>query len=145
MQRLTDGFLAVRRPASLVGFHLLTVLVWTVDTLALVAAARAFDLVLAPLDAALVLAALGLSMAAPSGPGYVGIYHLVGVTVMVPMGFAKAEALASGQVSELTTIHRNTDAAGQLSRFPGVFRVGAGLSPRRSRRRASAGLSHATW
>ncbi|MCU0504386.1 MAG: substrate-binding domain-containing protein [Chloroflexi bacterium] len=27
---------------------------------------------------------------------------------------AKAEALASGQVSELTTIHRNTDAAGQL-------------------------------
>ncbi len=28
---------------------------------------------------------------------------------------AKAEALASGQVGELTTIHRNTDAAGQLS------------------------------
>ena len=28
---------------------------------------------------------------------------------------AKAEALASGQVSELTTIHRNTDAAGQLA------------------------------
>ncbi len=27
---------------------------------------------------------------------------------------AKAEALASGQVSQLTTIHRNTDAAGQL-------------------------------
>ena len=27
---------------------------------------------------------------------------------------AKAEALASGQVAELTTIHRNTDAAGQL-------------------------------
>jgi len=28
---------------------------------------------------------------------------------------AKAEALASGQVSDLTVIHRNTDAAGQLS------------------------------
>lgn len=28
---------------------------------------------------------------------------------------AKAEALASGEVSELVTIHRNTDAAGQLS------------------------------
>jgi ribose transport system substrate-binding protein len=28
---------------------------------------------------------------------------------------AKAEALASGQVTELNTIHRNTDAAGQLS------------------------------
>jgi ribose transport system substrate-binding protein len=28
---------------------------------------------------------------------------------------AKAEALVSGQVSELTVIHRNTDAAGQLS------------------------------
>ncbi len=28
---------------------------------------------------------------------------------------AKAEALSSGQVSQLTTIHRNTDAAGQLA------------------------------
>jgi ribose transport system substrate-binding protein len=37
---------------------------------------------------------------------------------------AKAEALASGQVSELTTIHRNTDAAGQLSDIRDLIAAG---------------------
>ena len=34
---------------------------------------------------------------------------------------AKAEALASGKVSELVTIHRNTDAAGQLQDIPALI------------------------
>ncbi len=37
---------------------------------------------------------------------------------------AKAEALASGQVAELTTIHRNTDAAGQLSDIRDLIAAG---------------------
>jgi ribose transport system substrate-binding protein len=37
---------------------------------------------------------------------------------------AKAEALASGQVSKLTTIHRNTDAAGQLSDIRDLIAAG---------------------
>jgi ribose transport system substrate-binding protein len=37
---------------------------------------------------------------------------------------AKAEALASGQVSELVTIHRNTDAAGQLSDIRDLIAAG---------------------
>ena len=37
---------------------------------------------------------------------------------------AKAEALASGQVSELITIHRNTDAAGQLSDIRDLIAAG---------------------
>jgi len=37
---------------------------------------------------------------------------------------AKAEALASGQVSELTTIHRNTDAQGQLSDIRDLIAAG---------------------
>ena len=37
---------------------------------------------------------------------------------------AKAEALASGQVSELTTIHRNTDAAGQLQDIRDLIAAG---------------------
>jgi ribose transport system substrate-binding protein len=37
---------------------------------------------------------------------------------------AKAEALASGQVSELTTIHRNTDSAGQLSDLRDLIAAG---------------------
>lgn len=37
---------------------------------------------------------------------------------------AKAEALASGEVSQLTTIHRNTDAAGQLSDIRDLIAAG---------------------
>ena len=37
---------------------------------------------------------------------------------------AKAEALASGQVTELTTIHRNTDAAGQLNDLRDLIAAG---------------------
>src|SRR5688572_21818776 len=37
---------------------------------------------------------------------------------------AKAEALASGKVSELTTIHRNTDAAGQLQDIRDLIAAG---------------------
>jgi ribose transport system substrate-binding protein len=37
---------------------------------------------------------------------------------------AKAEALASGQVSELTTIHRNTDANGQLQDIRDLIAAG---------------------
>src|SRR5918994_860890 len=37
---------------------------------------------------------------------------------------ASAEALASGQVSELVTIHRNTDAAGQLSDIRDLIAAG---------------------
>jgi ribose transport system substrate-binding protein len=37
---------------------------------------------------------------------------------------AKAEALASGQVADLTTIHRNTDAAGQLSDIRDLIAAG---------------------
>jgi glycosyltransferase 2 family protein len=40
------------------------------------------------------IAALGLSSAAPSTPGYVGIYQFVAVTVLAPFGFARDEALA---------------------------------------------------
>lgn len=62
------------------------------------------------------------SSAAPSGGG--GESYTIGYSNGggVGNGFreeqvctAKAEALASGQVTELNTIHRNTDAAGQLS------------------------------
>lgn len=56
--------------------------------------------------------------AAPAGEFRIGYSNGAGVG----NGFreeqvctAKAEALASGQVSDLITIHRNTDAAGQLS------------------------------
>jgi uncharacterized membrane protein YbhN (UPF0104 family) len=45
-------------------------------------------------QALLLLAALGLASAAPSTPGYVGIYQFVAVAVLQPFGFSQSEALA---------------------------------------------------
>ena len=42
----------------------------------------------------LLLASLGLASAAPSTPGYVGIYQFVAVTVLAPFGFSRDAALA---------------------------------------------------
>jgi hypothetical protein len=42
----------------------------------------------------LLLTGLGLASALPSTPGYVGIYQFVAVTVLAPLGVAKAAALA---------------------------------------------------
>ena len=72
----------------------LTILIWLLDACAAVTVARALDLSLSLHTAFLLLAALGLSSAAPSTPGYIGIYQFVAVTVLMPLGFTRTHALA---------------------------------------------------
>lgn len=42
----------------------------------------------------LLIAGLGLGSALPSTPGYVGIYQFVAVSVLVPFGFSRTDAIA---------------------------------------------------
>jgi uncharacterized membrane protein YbhN (UPF0104 family) len=42
----------------------------------------------------LLIVGLGLGSALPSTPGYVGIYQFVAVSVLVPFGFSKTDAVA---------------------------------------------------
>jgi len=51
-------------------------------------------LTLTPAVALLLIAGMGLGSALPSTPGYVGIYQFVAVTVLVPFGFSRSDALA---------------------------------------------------
>lgn len=88
------GMRAIQNIRRACTFSLLTAAIWLMDSLVLVVVASAFDLRLALPQAILLAAALGLSSAAPSTPGYVGIYQFVAVTVLSPFGFAKDEALA---------------------------------------------------
>jgi glycosyltransferase 2 family protein len=41
----------------------------------------------------LFIAALGLSSAIPSTPGYVGVYQFIAVAVLTPLGFSRNQAL----------------------------------------------------
>ncbi len=52
-------------------------------------------------QALILLAALGLSSAIPSTPGYVGVYQFVAVTILVPFGFLRSEALAYILISQV--------------------------------------------
>jgi glycosyltransferase 2 family protein len=94
LQQFLLGMRAFQQLARGAGFAGLTCVIWLADSLAMILVARAFDLTLALPQALVLIAALGLSSAAPSTPGYVGIYQFVAVTVLAPFGFARDEALA---------------------------------------------------
>lgn len=87
------GMRAFQNPARALGFAGLTAAVWMSDAVVAVNVAKAFNFRLPLLQALLLLAALGLASAAPSTPGYVGIYQFVAVTVLTPLGFSRDEAL----------------------------------------------------
>ena len=90
-----NGARGIQNHGGAVAFGLLTVIVWSIDAACMYAVATALGLdALTPLLALLMLVALALSSVAPSTPGYVGVYQFVAVSVLTPIGFAKAEALA---------------------------------------------------
>lgn len=92
--RFLMGLRAVRSPTRAAGFYGLTAAIWTIDAFAAVSCGAALGLSLGLREAMLLLAALGLSSAAPSTPGFIGIYQFVAVTLLPGFGFSQAEALA---------------------------------------------------
>jgi glycosyltransferase 2 family protein len=88
------GLSALRNSGRGWYFAALTALIWMLDVTFAVTVGRAFDLPLFVPQAMLLLAALGLASAVPSTPGYVGVYQFVAVTVLVPIGFFRDQALA---------------------------------------------------
>jgi uncharacterized membrane protein YbhN (UPF0104 family) len=85
------AFHDVRRLCAFAG---LTVLIWCLDATGTVITASALGFRLPMAGAFLLIASLGLGSALPSTPGYVGIYQFVAVTVLVPFGFSRTDAIA---------------------------------------------------
>lgn len=98
-----DGLAFARRPAVLAQVALWTVAQWTVSastvTLALVSVgitgASSYELLQMTL---LVLVATNLSMAIPSAPGYVGVFHGVFVATLALFGVREEPATAAAVV-----------------------------------------------
>jgi len=88
------GMRALHSPVRAVSFLGLSVPIWIGDGLVTVSMAAALRLSLSVPQGLLLLAALGLASAAPSTPGYVGVFQFVAVTVLVPFGFTHSHALA---------------------------------------------------
>ena len=85
------AFHDVRRLFTFLG---LTAVIWSMDAVGVILAARSLDLHLTLPMAYLLLTGLGLGSALPSTPGYVGIYQFVAVEVLTPFGFPRAAVIA---------------------------------------------------
>ena len=88
------GIRAFHDARRLLTFAGLTAAIWCFDATATIASARALNLSFSYSIAFLLIAGLGLGSALPSTPGYVGIYQFVAVSVLVPFGFSRTEAIA---------------------------------------------------
>lgn len=88
------GMRALHSPVRALSFLGLSFPIWLGDGLVTVSMAAALRLSLSVPQGLLLLAALGLASAAPSTPGYVGVFQFVAVTVLVPFGFTHSHALA---------------------------------------------------
>lgn len=88
------GLRAFHNAKRLAGFAGLTVVIWSLDAAATVTTGWALGFTIPIAIAFLLVAALGLSSAVPSTPGYVGIYQFVAVTVLTPFGFSRTDAIA---------------------------------------------------
>jgi uncharacterized protein (TIRG00374 family) len=93
-EQILLGLRAFHHWGRFTGFVLLTVVIWMLDACGVIIAARALGLTVSFRVALLLLTGLGLGSALPSTPGYVGIYQFVAVTVLVPFGIGRDEALA---------------------------------------------------
>jgi glycosyltransferase 2 family protein len=84
--RLRSAGLAVR-------FVGLTAIIWALDVLAVFVMARALGFQLDVVGVATLIVALGLASAAPSTPGYLGVFQVVGLAVLTPLGVDRVHAL----------------------------------------------------
>jgi glycosyltransferase 2 family protein len=80
--------------ARLVQFLLLTAIIWSLDVAVALGTARALGLSMSLPAAFLLLTGLGLGSALPSTPGYVGVYQFVAVSLLLPYGFSRNDAIA---------------------------------------------------
>jgi len=94
IQQFLNGLKSLHSFKRIVQFTGLTGLIWLMDGVGAVLLAYILKIPLLLQQAFVLLAALGLSSAIPSTPGYVGVYQFVAVTTLAPFGISKADALA---------------------------------------------------
>ncbi len=92
--RFLVGMRSLQSMRRMLIFVALTAVVWLVDSVGVLIGVQIISQSLNLGQALVLLAALGLSSAVPSTPGYMGVYQFVAVMVLMPYGFSRGEALA---------------------------------------------------
>lgn len=96
-----DGLISVHRVDRFGKFIGITSVIWMMDAFGLWTLGYALNLSVTLAQTLVLLAALGLSSAIPSTPGYVGVYQFVAVTILGPFGVSRENALAYIFISQI--------------------------------------------
>jgi uncharacterized protein (TIRG00374 family) len=99
-----SGLLLVSTPSRVLRVLVLTAAIWAVDVVLAIALGAAFGITLQPVEALCLLAAFGLASAAPSTPGFVGVYQAIAVAVLVPLGSSAEAAVAFATALQVITL-----------------------------------------
>jgi uncharacterized protein (TIRG00374 family) len=94
LKQILYGLRAFHDAPRLFGFVGLTAVIWFMDAIGSILAARSLDIELTLPITFLLLTGLGLGSALPSTPGYVGVYQFVAVEVLEPFGYARSAVIA---------------------------------------------------
>ena len=95
MEKVLDGIRALHDLRRALVFSGFTIAIWSCDTFTAVIGMQALGLPpMSPSVAFLLITGLALGSVLPSTPGYVGIYQIVAVRVLVPFHYTKENAIA---------------------------------------------------
>jgi hypothetical protein len=101
LEQILNGLRTLHDWKRLLGFAVLALLIWFSDAIGTIIIMRALGLSISLPVAFLLLTGLGLSSALPATPGYVGIYQFVAVSVLVPFGFTRPDAIAFSLLAQI--------------------------------------------
>jgi uncharacterized protein (TIRG00374 family) len=121
LREFFEGAAAFINPGRAFGIIAFSALVWFMDASAAVTVSHALGWNMTYPQALLTLAAMGLSSAIPSTPGYIGIYQFVATTLLPVFGVTRTAALSYILVLQATIV-----AAVVLWGLPGLWLLGAG-------------------
>jgi uncharacterized protein (TIRG00374 family) len=97
------------------GFLFWTAVIWVLDATGILVLAHGMGIALSPTQAALVLTSIALASVVPAAPGNLGVLQYVAVSVLVPLGAARAQALSLALILQvLTTTTLSVWGAGSL-------------------------------
>ena len=86
------------------GFLFWTVVVWVLDGAGIMVLSHGIGITLSPVEAALVLTSIALASVVPAAPGNLGVLQYVAVSVLVPLGVDRAQALSLALILQALSI-----------------------------------------
>ncbi len=94
MEKVLDGIRALHDLRRVLIFGGFTLAIWSCDTFTAIIGMQALGMSMSPPVAFFLITGLALGSVLPSTPGYVGIYQIVAISVLVPFGYSNADAIA---------------------------------------------------